>query len=77
MAVTILLKLAGLADNPRYLDIGHRALASMESIMAQYRLGFGHQLRLPHLGLAHERRGPAQYIPRQRDLHRRAQHVAS
>jgi uncharacterized protein YyaL (SSP411 family) len=45
MAVTILLKLAGLTKKVRYVDIAHEALAQMESMMAQYPLGFGQWLQ--------------------------------
>jgi uncharacterized protein YyaL (SSP411 family) len=40
MATTVLLKLAGLTNVVRYVDITHEALAQMESMMAQYPLGF-------------------------------------
>lgn len=40
MAVTVLLKLAGLTNDPRYVDIAHQALAQMKLMMAQYPLGF-------------------------------------
>jgi uncharacterized protein YyaL (SSP411 family) len=45
MATTVLLKLAGLTNEVRYVDIAHQALAQMESMMAQYPLGFGQWLQ--------------------------------
>jgi hypothetical protein len=45
MAATVLLKLAGLANELRYVDIAHEALAQMESMMAQHPLGFGQWLQ--------------------------------
>ena len=45
MAVTALLKLAGLANKLRYADMAHQALAQMQSLMAQYPLGFGQWLQ--------------------------------
>jgi uncharacterized protein YyaL (SSP411 family) len=45
MAVTALLKLAGFTNDLRYVDIAHEALAQMESMMAQYPLGFGQWLQ--------------------------------
>jgi uncharacterized protein YyaL (SSP411 family) len=45
MAVTTLLKLAGLTNDLRYVDISHQALAQMHSMMSQYPLGFGQWLQ--------------------------------
>jgi uncharacterized protein YyaL (SSP411 family) len=45
MATAALLKLAGLSNELRYVDIAHEALAQMESMMAQYPLGFGQWLQ--------------------------------
>jgi hypothetical protein len=45
MAVTVLLKLAGLTGDARYVDIAHQALAPMQSMMAEYPLGFGQWLQ--------------------------------
>jgi len=45
MAVTALLKLAGLTNDLRYVDIAHRALVQMQPMMAQYPLGFGQWLQ--------------------------------
>jgi uncharacterized protein YyaL (SSP411 family) len=45
MATTVLLKLAGLTNEVRNVDIAHEALAQMESMMAQYPLGFGQWLQ--------------------------------
>ena len=41
MAVTALLKLAGLTSELRYVDVAHQALAQMPPMMSQYALGFG------------------------------------
>jgi uncharacterized protein YyaL (SSP411 family) len=40
MAVTALLRLAGLSNDLRYVDIAHQALAQMQGMLAQYPLGF-------------------------------------
>jgi len=45
MAVTALLKLAGLTNDLRYVDIAHQALAQMQPMMAQYPMGFGQWLQ--------------------------------
>jgi uncharacterized protein YyaL (SSP411 family) len=45
MAVTALLKLAGLTNELRYVDIAHEALAQMQPMMSQYPLGFGQWLQ--------------------------------
>jgi hypothetical protein len=45
MAATTLLKLAGFTNDLHYVDLAHGALAQMESIMAQYPLGFGQWLQ--------------------------------
>jgi hypothetical protein len=45
MAVTAPMKLAGFTNDLRYVDIAHEALARMESMLAQYPLGFGQWLQ--------------------------------
>jgi uncharacterized protein YyaL (SSP411 family) len=45
MAVTALLKLAGFTNELRYVEIAHQALAQMQSMVAQYPLGFGQWLQ--------------------------------
>jgi uncharacterized protein YyaL (SSP411 family) len=45
MAVATLLKLAGFTNDLRYVDIAHQALAQMQSMIAQYPLGFGQWLQ--------------------------------
>jgi len=45
MATTVLLKLAGLTNELRYVDIAHGALAQMQPMMSQYPLGFGQWLQ--------------------------------
>ena len=43
--MTALLRLAGFTNELRYVDVAHQALAQMESMMAQYPLGFGQWLQ--------------------------------
>ncbi len=45
MAVTALLKLAGLTNDLHTIDIAYQALAQMQPMMAQYPLGFGQWLQ--------------------------------
>ncbi|HSR34852.1 MAG TPA: thioredoxin domain-containing protein, partial [Anaerolineae bacterium] len=45
LATTVLLKLAGLTNELRYVDIAHEALAQMQPMMSQYPLGFGQWLQ--------------------------------
>ena len=45
MAATVPLKLAGLTNEVRYVDIAHEALTQTEPMMAQYPLGFGQWLQ--------------------------------
>ena len=44
-AVTALLKLGGLTNDLRYVNIAHRGLVEMQPMMAQYPLGFGQWLQ--------------------------------
>jgi len=44
MATTVLLKLAGLANEPRYLELAHRGLMQMQARIAQYPQSFGQWL---------------------------------
>jgi len=44
MAVTALLKLAGLSGETRFIDLAQQALAQMQPLMAQHPLGFGQWL---------------------------------
>jgi uncharacterized protein YyaL (SSP411 family) len=55
MATAALLKLAGLSNELRYLDIAHEALAQMESMMSQYPLGFGQWLQAQAYALSQPR----------------------
>jgi hypothetical protein len=49
MAITALLKLAGLANEPRYVELAHASLSHMQPLVVQYPLGFGQWLQaLPH-----------------------------
>jgi uncharacterized protein YyaL (SSP411 family) len=45
MAATTLPKLAGYTNDLRYVDIAHQALAQVQSMLAQYLLGFGQWLQ--------------------------------
>ena len=45
MATTVLLKLAGLTNKVRYVDISQQALGKMQPMMSQYPLGFGQWLQ--------------------------------
>jgi uncharacterized protein YyaL (SSP411 family) len=45
MAVTALLKLAGLSNEIRYVHLAHEALTQIQPMMAQYPLGFGQWLQ--------------------------------
>jgi uncharacterized protein YyaL (SSP411 family) len=55
MAVAALLKLAGFTNDMRYVDIAHQALAQMQSMMAQYPLGFGQWLQALSYALSRPR----------------------
>lgn len=52
MAVTALLKLAGLSSELRYVNIAHEALALMQPLLARYPLGFGQWLQALAYALA-------------------------
>jgi hypothetical protein len=55
MAVTALLKLAGLTHGLRYVDIARQALAQMQPMLAQYPLGFGQWLQALSYALSQPR----------------------
>jgi uncharacterized protein YyaL (SSP411 family) len=55
MAATVLLKLAGLTADRRYLDTAHQALAQLQPMMAQYPLGFGQWLQALSYALSQPR----------------------
>jgi uncharacterized protein YyaL (SSP411 family) len=55
MAVTTLFKLAGFTNDLRYVDIAHQALAQVQSMMAQYPLGFGQWLQAQAYALSKPR----------------------
>jgi uncharacterized protein YyaL (SSP411 family) len=55
MAATVLLKLAGFTNEPRYTDFAHKSLARRQSMMAQYPLGFGQWLQALAYGLSKPR----------------------
>jgi uncharacterized protein YyaL (SSP411 family) len=44
MAASVLLRLAGLAVEPRYAELAQRSLSQMQSLLAQYPLGFAQWL---------------------------------
>ena len=45
MSATVLLKVAALSPEPRYVDCARQALVSMQSLMAEHPLGFGQWLQ--------------------------------
>ena len=45
MAATVLLKLAGFTSDLPYVDIAHQALGQVQTMLAQYPLGFGQWLQ--------------------------------
>jgi uncharacterized protein YyaL (SSP411 family) len=53
MAATVLLRLAGLAVQPRYSDLARRSLAQVESLLGQYPIGFGQWLIALEYALCH------------------------
>ena len=55
MATTVLLKLGGLGVEPRYTELARKTLAPMQSIMAQYPLGFAQWLQALAYDLARPR----------------------
>lgn len=55
MAATTLRKLAGFTNDLRYVDIAHQALAQVQSMMAQYPLGFGQWLQAQAYALSKPR----------------------
>ena len=55
MAVTALLKLAGLTNDLRYVDVAHQALTQVQPLMSQYPLGFGQWLQALSYALSQPR----------------------
>lgn len=55
MAVTALLRLAGLSSERRYVDFAHEALVQMRSLMTQYPPGFGQWLQALSYALSQPR----------------------
>jgi len=55
MATFVLLRLAGLAVEPRYAELAQRNLSHMESLLAQYPLGFAQWLIALDYALSHPR----------------------
>ena len=55
MAAAVLLKLGGLAVEPRYTELARDTLAPMQSAMAQYPLGFSHWLQAASYDLSQPR----------------------
>ena len=55
MAALVLLRLAGLAVEPRVLDVALHSLGAMQPMMARYPLGFGQWLTALDYALAHPR----------------------
>ncbi|MDH4135639.1 MAG: thioredoxin domain-containing protein [Anaerolineae bacterium] len=55
MAALVLLRLAGLAVEPRYVELAHRSLGAMQPLLAQYPLGFAQWLIALDYALSHPR----------------------
>jgi uncharacterized protein YyaL (SSP411 family) len=55
MAAAVLLRLGGLAVEPRFTELARETLAPMQSMMAQYPLGFAWWLQALSYDLAHPR----------------------
>jgi uncharacterized protein YyaL (SSP411 family) len=55
MAALALQRLAGLAAEPRYAEIAHRSLATVQPLLARYPLGFAQWLVALSYALAHSR----------------------
>jgi uncharacterized protein YyaL (SSP411 family) len=55
MAAFVLLRLAGLAVEPRYTELAHRSLGPMQPLLAQYPLGFAQWLIALDYALSHPR----------------------
>jgi len=55
MAAFVLLRLAGLAVEPRYVELAHRSLEPMQPLMARYPLGFAQWLIALDYALSHPR----------------------
>ncbi len=55
MATTVLLRLAGLAVEPRYEELAYRALSQVEPLLDQYPTGFGQWLTALEYALSHHR----------------------
>ena len=55
MAASVLLRLAGLAVEPRYLELAQAALGPMQPLLARHPLGFGQWLIALDYALAHPR----------------------
>jgi hypothetical protein len=55
MAAFVLLRLAGLAVEPRYAELAQRTLGQMQPLLAKYPLGFGQWLVAQDYALSHSR----------------------
>ena len=55
MAATVLLRMAGLAVEPRYEELARAALGPMQPLLARHPLGFGQWLAAQSYALAHPR----------------------
>ena len=55
MAATVLLRLAGLAVEPRYTDLALRTLSQVEPLLDRYPIGFGQWLIALEYALSHPR----------------------
>ena len=55
MAALVLLRLAGLAVEPRYVELAHRSLSQVQPLLARYPLGFAQWLIVLDYALSHPR----------------------
>jgi uncharacterized protein YyaL (SSP411 family) len=55
MAAFVLLRLAGLAVEPRYMELAQRSLCAVQPLLARYPLGFAQWLTVLDYALAHPR----------------------
>jgi uncharacterized protein YyaL (SSP411 family) len=55
MAALVLLRLAGLAVEPRYIELAHRSLSQVQPLLAKYPLGFAQWLIALDYALSHPR----------------------
>jgi hypothetical protein len=69
MAATVLLRLAGLAVEPRHTELAQRSLSQMGSLLGQYPLGFAQWLIALDYALSHPREIAIVGYPQASDTH--------